>query len=218
MKRQGSLIVSVLLAGLLTVGCVSKGTYGQVVQERDGLNQQLLTRTTERDSTQQSLNTSLAELTTTKTERDNTQRDLAAARTEATSVKGERDTAQTNLNTANQRAATLQADLTRAQSDLAAAKQTYDTLKARSDKVQKYANVIEPYLRLNVAYQRDNSLESVRAFGQTSGAVEATLDQPLKDSWEKVLAAATSDKPEEEIDELELEFRALLAQRFAETR
>ena len=218
MKRNIGLVLLVLLGVLLSLGCVSKGTYSQVVLERDGLNQQLQTRTTERDSAQQSLTTALAELANVKTERDNAQRDLAAARGELASAKAERDGAKSDLNNANQRVATAQGDLGRSQSDLATAKQTYEVLKVRAAKAQKYLDVIEAYTRLSLAHVTANHQEWLQAYGQTTSAVAASEDQFLKDAWGSVTKLAANGGTEVEVNKLDLEFLKLLTKRLGEIR
>ena len=206
-KKTGLVVVSVLLVVFL-LGCVSKSTYGQVVQERDDLNQQLQSRTAERDSAQQTLNTTLAELANTKTERDNVQRDLASAQRELAKAQAQRDGA-------NEQMVALQADLTRSQSNATSARQSYETLRARAEKAQRYYNVAEAYMRLSLANIKDSRQDWLQAYGETSAMVMASADQSLKDAWGEVTRRLVAGAPEDEIGKFDLAFMELLAKRLA---
>jgi multidrug efflux pump subunit AcrA (membrane-fusion protein) len=190
MVSRSGWIVSAMLVVLLSLGCVSKGTYTQVVQERDGLTQQLTARTSERDDAQKLLNTALSEVQTAKSERDSVQRELSAARTEVTRTTGERDIAQASLAAASQRVASLQDDLTRAQTDVSVSKQSYDGLKTRADKLQKYSYVAEGLLRIAIAGAEKpvDDAKAREAVYHIGVAVAATRDPVLKAAWEKYVS------------------------------
>jgi chromosome segregation ATPase len=168
MRRAIGAFVLLPVVALLLVACVSKGTYQNVVAERDGLK---------------------AQLTTLQADLSKSQSDLATAQTSLASATKERDELNAQLTTLQADLSKRQSDLATAQTSLASTSKERDELKlqlnttnTKATQAQKYLNVAEASLRLVAASLTGSAAAALETLTQLGAAANATGDQPLIDS------------------------------------